>query len=232
LNETENHLWSGTDYWTACERGLVEAPERRAMILLRQVCDKYRVDVYCACGGLAARGNITGKTYIINRRFGVDELHDGEVIANYCIAIEDIRVPRTDSVAVVKQMIEGEEFTFCRLANRFGPHMSPGRVLNFPHPFHASLLRPEDKEALNLDHKKDEYILWLKKMMPQTADQWESAGSPTRTRLRLIEAINQAVTEKIATQNESLLDDGTQKPFDCAYARPYYGRVHPGLPWI
>lgn len=118
-------------------------------------------------------GNITGRTYIINRRFGIDEMYEGEVIYNYCIAIHDINVPRTDSVVAIKQMIEGEELTFRKTANRFGSNMSPGRILGFENPFRSSLLTKQDKTVLAMSHYYDEHYQWLRSMNPHRSDEYE-----------------------------------------------------------
>lgn len=148
-------LWGdepGVDFWTACRRGQVPAPEIRAVDLLRELVDPYQVGLYTYFGGMPALGSVTGRTYIINRRFGVDELKDGHVVWNWCIAIPDEKVPRTDSVIILKKLIEHNELEFRRVGNRFGPNMSPGRPLGFSNPFHAEMIDRANLYALNLEH--------------------------------------------------------------------------------
>lgn len=163
-------------------------------------------------------GNITGKTYIINRRFGVDELYDGDVIYNYCIAIHDTQVPRTDSVLVLKQMIEGEELTFRKLANRFGPHMSPGRMIGFSNPFLSTLLDRASKKELQHSHFADDHLEWLRAMIPHRSDQWEYTPERRREAARL-------TTEAIADANSFVLGQAEGQ-------QPCAGGAHLGLPWI
>lgn len=137
-------LWgAGTDYWTALEMGLVPAPEQRAMTLLQNLCDEERVGIYCETGGLPAMGNITGNMYIINRRFGVDEMVDGRIVANYCIALVDEGLPRTDNVIAIMTRIEGEEMSFLRTGNRFSRKWGTSRPRTY-NPFVVPFMPTED----------------------------------------------------------------------------------------
>lgn len=179
-------LWGdepGVDFWTACARGQVPAPERRAVDLLYELCDKERVDCYCATGGLPVMGNVTGKIYVINRRYGIDELADGRAVHNWCIAIGDPDVPRTDSVIAIKNLIEGEELKFREIGNIFGASMSPSRPIGTLNPYFASIMDDESLKELKMAvfnnygtlwHYEDDYQKWLDLLVPKNKPRWES----------------------------------------------------------
>jgi hypothetical protein len=109
----------------------VSPPERRAVALLRQLCDPERVGRYLATGTLYARGNVTGTVFCLVRVTPkVLELdHRGKVVATWCIHANKrgwnpasygggSSVPITDEVIVLKNLIEGEEAMFRLTGNR------------------------------------------------------------------------------------------------------------------
>lgn len=129
-------LWGrGTDFWTALEDGLVPQPEQRAVHLLSELCDPERVAIYCMSGCLPAMGNLSRNTYLVKKTGGADLIENGYIRCFYCISIDDANVPRTDSVLTIKNMIEGEEAMFLKIARKWTETMStkrPKRVL-IPH---------------------------------------------------------------------------------------------------
>ena len=223
-------LWGdepGVDFWEACARGQVPAPEIRAMQLLRELVDPYQADLYANFGGLPARGSVTGRQYIINRRYGVDELKDGHVIWNWCIAIPDEKVPRTDSVLTLKKLIEGNELEFRRIGNRFGPNMSPGRPLGFSNPYHAEIIDRESLYALDLDYGKP-----LSKAYGISApfNEWGTMWHYQDEFDEWFDQVAPKVPEKVClVPNTPLVDNNWLMVQECGLADEAAGI---GLPWI
>lgn len=122
----------------------VSAPERRAVALLGQLCDPERVLRYLSTGMLYARGNATGTQFCLCRISPkVLELdHRGAVAATWCIHANrrgwnpeswgsGARVPVTDEVIVLKNLIEGEEAKF-RLTGNRSAYRPQGAITPYP----------------------------------------------------------------------------------------------------
>lgn len=113
-------LWGekgSIQFFEAKRRGCVEQNELRAMELMRKLCDEERFLIYTTYGQIPARGNLTGKIYLIRRRRTVLEFDNGKPVAVLCVHI-DTRFPQTDNTVVLKNLIEGEEGHFLKTANR------------------------------------------------------------------------------------------------------------------
>jgi len=112
------------DFWTALERGEVDAAEIRAVDLLRRTTDSFRFAYYCQTAMLPAMGNVTGRIYMLERGGAALELEDGHVVASWCISIgpHATTIPGTDQVVVLRNFVEGEEIEFMRIGNRTGYH--------------------------------------------------------------------------------------------------------------
>lgn len=108
------------DFWTATEAGQVDAPEVRAVDLLRRTTDAERYYYYCQTGMLPAMGNMTRRIYLILRGGSALELEDGQVVGSWCISIGPHAhyIPGTDQVVVLRNLLEGEEMEFMRIGNR------------------------------------------------------------------------------------------------------------------
>lgn len=106
------------DYWTARAAGLVPPEERRAVSLLAEVSDEGRFALYCRIGMFPAMGNVTKRTYLIQRHVGVLELEDGRPHTSWCIHAPNRRsTPESDHVVGLKCLLEGEELTFRSTGN-------------------------------------------------------------------------------------------------------------------
>jgi hypothetical protein len=108
------------DFWTALERGEVDAAEIRAVDLLRRTTDPFRFAYYCQTATLPAMGNITGRIYMLERGGSAVELEDTHPVASWCISIgpHSMAIPGTDQVVVLRNFVEGEELEFMRIGNR------------------------------------------------------------------------------------------------------------------
>lgn len=80
--------------------GQVSAAEQRAVRLLGELVDKPRLGAYLATGYLPARGNITGKTYLVGRPV-IEELNGREVVARWCVHIETARHGRLEPISAM-----------------------------------------------------------------------------------------------------------------------------------
>ncbi len=121
LFASDKSLWGklrNMSFSQAQKNGLVSDQEARAVELMRSVCDRERVEIYLKCGVLPARGNLTGRTYLVRRFKRVAEFHRNEVVAEWCIRLKP-EYPETDNVVAMKNMIEGEEGEFRKQANLF-----------------------------------------------------------------------------------------------------------------
>lgn len=152
------------DFWTALAEGEVPAPERRAVKLLRSISDSYRFSLYCYTARFPAMGNITKRTYMVQRCGSVDELHDGCIVASWCIHHErdfysNTKEPPTDEVIALKNLIEGSEEKLWKIGNRskvgegyvgFGPK---GNLAFGANPFEAAIgdMTSQDLVELTLD---------------------------------------------------------------------------------
>lgn len=119
----------------ALERGQIPAEEVRAVQLLATISDPERLEFYLTTGVFPARGNLTGLTYLIRKGGGAYEVSGVDLVANWCIAVDDgpvgrAAVPPTDHVTALRTLIEGEEQAFRREGNR-----STVRHTNPPRPF-------------------------------------------------------------------------------------------------
>lgn len=118
----------------AIHRSYVSRQERRAVELLGSICDHERVLIYLQHGCLPVRGNLTGRTYLVWRRRRVSELRHGRVFVEWCIHLNKNVYPETDNVVTLKNMLEGEEGEFLKIANKVTqPEMLNGDIPSIPH---------------------------------------------------------------------------------------------------
>jgi hypothetical protein len=147
-------LWGfdGTlDFWTALKRGEVDGPEKKAVNLLRRVCDLERFTLYCQTGQLPVMGNVTKRTYLALKAGGALELDDGEPVAWWCFSIGPYApdIPDTDHVVSVRTILEGEELAMFQTGDRHpgGYHFMKHKTARSPgvrDPFVESFLPRAD----------------------------------------------------------------------------------------
>lgn len=86
------------------------------MALLASVSDEPRLRAYATTGVYPALGNITRHVYLIRRFDRIIELVDEFMTQEWCIYTRDrSRLPETDHVIAMRNMIEGEEVAFRRI---------------------------------------------------------------------------------------------------------------------
>jgi hypothetical protein len=124
------------DFWTACENGGVEENERRAVGLLESLCDEERFGIYCQTSFLPVRGNLTGRTYLIERGSKTWGYRNGKCVEGWCIHSMGGSLPPTDDVVAIRGLIEGNEQEFMAIGNRNNyPAIYPsmGPKIRLPH---------------------------------------------------------------------------------------------------
>jgi len=151
------------DYWAALRAGGVPEAEKRAVSLLASISDERRLGYYLHSGLFPALGNATKRIYMVRRFHTVVELDDGVPAASWCILTKDRgRIPETDHVVAMKNLIEGEEMAFREVGNCFQPNTDPfvGQVpleSEFPNPYlNAPIGSPRVRKGSDVRKPLDE----------------------------------------------------------------------------
>jgi hypothetical protein len=172
--------------------------ERRAVQLLFQLVDHERATRYLITGEIYARGNITGTLYKVQRCApNVLEYNTrGRICATWCVhadggsyftpTMDDSRLPKTDEVIALRNLIEGEETRFRTTGNR-------------------TALRPHDKYSFNpLDSMQKTPNYKLRGVVDPYAVDFMSGMMPLICEAAAVELVARKTAEDFNDMNDFL----------------------------